>query len=69
MIKSQYIVTVQFFNKGKPFREFEKKLKKYPEYYNNPEVATRGIKFHRWTHGYFIRFHSILLRILSILKK
>jgi len=69
MIKSQYIVTVQFYNQGKPFREFEKRLKKYPYFYNQPEVATRGIKFHRYTNGYLIRFHSILLKMKSIIKR
>lgn len=69
MIKTQYIVCVEFYNKRKPFIEFEKQLKNYPEFYNNEEILTNAIKFHRFTKGYFIRFNSTLVRIKSILKK
>ncbi len=69
MIKSQYIVCLEFYRKPRPFREFEKKLKKYPEFYNSKEIVTTAIKFHRLTHGCFIRFNSILVRIKSLLKK
>ena len=69
MIKTQYIVCVEFYNKRKPFVEFEKQLKNYPEFYNNKEILTNAIKFHRFTKGYFIRFNSTLVRIKSILKK
>ena len=63
MIKTQYIVTIDFFNNGKPFREFEKQLKKYPEFYNSPSIVNRGVKFHRLTNGYLIRYNSILIKI------
>lgn len=69
MIKSQYIVTLDFFNKSGPFREFEQKLKNYPEYYNNPEILTSKVKFHRTTGGYFIRFNGIFAKTKSIIKK
>ena len=54
MIKTQYIITIQYYNRRKPFKSFEKKLKKYPEIYNNSEIATRAVKFHRLTGGYLI---------------
>lgn len=63
MIKTQYIVTVEFFNKGKPFREFEKQLKNFPEFYNDSSFVTQGIKFHRLTNGYFIRYNSFLIKV------
>lgn len=69
MIKTQYIVCIDFYNNGKPFREFEKALKKYPEFYNNKEILTNAIKFHRYTHGYFIKFNSLLVRTKSLIKK
>ncbi len=69
MIKTQYIVCIDFYNNGKPFREFEKVLKKYPEFYNHKEILTNGIKFHRMTHGYLIKFNSNLIRIKGFIKK
>lgn len=69
MIKTQYIVCIEFYNKGKPFREFEKELKKYPDFYKNSGILTNGLKFHRLTHGYLIRFNSTFIRIKSIFNK
>ena len=69
MIKTQYVVTIEFYNKGKPFREFEKELKKYPEFYSHPIVKTRAIKFHRATKGILIRFNSLLVRIKNIVRR
>lgn len=69
MIKTQYIVCIDFYNTGKPFREFEKILKEYPEFYNNQTIVTNAIKFHRCTNGYFIRFNSLLVKIKNLVKK
>lgn len=69
MIKTQYIVCVDFYNNGKPFREFEKALKKYPEFYNNKEIVTNAIKFHRYTKGYLIRFNSLLVKLKNFARK
>lgn len=69
MIKTQYIVTIQFYNKRKPFMEFEKQLRKYPQYYNNIEIATKAVKFHRATKGYFIWCNSFLINIKNIARK
>lgn len=69
MIKTQYIVCVEFYRNSTPFREFESKLKQYPEFYNNSEILTNAIKFHRRTHGYFIRFNSSLVKLKSIFRK
>lgn len=69
MIKTQYIVCIEFYNKAKPFKEFERELKQYPEFYNHAEVLTNGLKFHRRTHGCFIRFNSSLVKLKSFFKK
>lgn len=69
MIKTQYIITIQFFKKGRPFREFESKLKKYIEFYNHPTVKTRAIKFHRGTKGYLIKFNNTIIKIKYIIRK
>lgn len=69
MIKTQYVVCIDFYNNGKPFREFEKVLKSYPEFYKNPEILTNAIKFHRLTNGYLIRFNSILVKLKRFIRK
>lgn len=69
MIRTQYIIVVQFYNSGKYFREFEKKLKQYKNLYNNETIATRGIKFHRLTNGRLIFMHSFLIKVFRLIKK
>ena len=49
--------------------EFEKQLRKYPQYYNNIEIATKAVKFHRATKGYFIWCNSFLINIKNIARK
>lgn len=68
MINTQYIVTIDFYNKRKPFLEFERELKKYPEFYNNPKILNNGVKFHRLTKGYFIWCNSFLVKLKRFLK-
>ena len=34
-----------------------------PQYYNNIEIATKAVKFHRATKGYFIWCNSFLINI------
>lgn len=69
MIKTQYLITIEFFKSAKKFKEFDKRLKKYPEIYNNSIIATRGIKFHRATGGYLIKFNKVLIKIKNIFRK
>lgn len=69
MITTQYYICTNYKKNGKAFREFDKKLKKYGNYYNHVEVVTRGIKFHRVTKGCLIIFNPILIKINNILKR
>lgn len=69
LLITQYIITVEFYNSPKPFREFEKQLKKYPELYNDPRIVTRAIKFHRLTRGNFIFMNSFLVGFKNFLRK
>lgn len=69
MVKSQYIITIEFYNNGKYFREFESQFKKYKYLYNDPSIVTRGVKFHRRTHGRLIFLNSFILKILNILRR
>lgn len=54
LINTQYIITVDFMKNKKGFRDFERELKKYPEFYLDPQITTKRIKFHRMTKGVFI---------------
>ena len=69
LLITQYIITVEFYNSAKPFREFERQLKKYPEFYNDSRVVTRAIKFHRATNGFFIFMNSFLVKFKNFLRK
>lgn len=62
MIKTQYIITIEFYKNKKPFIEFESKLKEYPEFYNDESIATNGVKFHRRTKGCFIWCNEFLIK-------
>ena len=68
LLITQYIITVEFYNKPRPFREFEKQLKKYPELYNDPRIVTRAIKFHRFTNGNFIFMNSFLVKLKNFFR-
>ena len=69
MIISQYLITIEFYNKGKYFREFDKELKKHKYLYDDPKIATRGVKFHRKTNGRLIFMNSFILKVLNFFRK
>lgn len=69
LLITQYIITVEFYNSPRPFREFEKEFKKFPELYNDPRVVTRAIKFHRATKGNFIFMNSFLVKFKNFLRR
>ena len=59
MLNAQYDICIEYFRKGSPFREYDKRLKEHPYFYNfKPEVKTRRVTFHRLTKGIFIKFMS-----------
>lgn len=69
MVTTQYYICTNYKRNGKAFREFNKQLKKYGFFYNNIEVVTRGIKFHRITNGCFIFANPLLIKFNNIIKK
>jgi len=76
MLNAQYDICIEYFNKGKPFREFNKRLKKYSNFYKHNSLKIKKINFHRKTNGYFIVFlpliripKKILFKILNKLRK
>ena len=69
MLTTQYYICTNYFKKSGPFNEFNKRLKKYPEFYNDKLIAAQGVKFHRATAGLLIWCNSFLVKIKSIFKK
>jgi glycosyltransferase involved in cell wall biosynthesis len=69
MIKDHYDMSLTFFRNGKTFREFDKQLKKFPEFYNDKTIIKKNIKFNRLTKGHLVllRFPARLLK--KVLKK
>ena len=59
MLAAQYDICIEYFRRGAPFREYDKRLKSHPYFYNlTPRIKTRRVRFHRLTKGIFIRFMS-----------
>ena len=69
LLITQYIITVEFYNNPKPFREFENQLKKFPELYNDSRVVTKAIKFHRFTNGNFIFLNTFLVNLKNFFRR
>ena len=67
MIATHYRISMNYFNNNRAFREFERELKKYPEFYNNEEVVTKRIKAYRKSHG-MIRYFGFILNIFRKIK-
>ena len=60
MIKTHYMLTIDYFQSPIPFREFENELKQYPEFYNNKDVISKKIIIYRKTNGNFKHFEFLL---------
>lgn len=63
LTKVQYYITTEYFNEKTHFVSFDKKLKQYPEFYNNPEIAGNIIKLHRATTGNLVFSDAALKRL------
>lgn len=64
LIRTQYMIVIDYFSDGKPFMEFDSRLSQFPEFYNDNTVVNRRIKLYRITNGKFVR----LIKFLSDLK-
>ena len=69
MCKSQYLITNEFHSTIKAFSSFDKKLKKYPQLYQNREIAGRVIRLHRATKGASVKAHNPMIKASSRIKK
>jgi len=69
MCKMQYMIVTEYFNDSAPFLSFDNKLKQYPEFYRNPEIAGRQIRLHRRTAGRHIFADQHVKRIASLVRR
>lgn len=63
MCKTQYIIVTEYFKGTKNFKSFDNKLKKYPRFYNNKEIAGKRIRFFRMTKGLTIFLNNLYLKL------
>lgn len=69
LITTQYYIVTDYFTGGKQFIEFDDKLKKYDEFYNDGSYLNRKIKLYRMTHGKFVNVIRFLVYIKHIIFK
>ena len=69
MCKSQYYITTEMFDNNKNFLSFDRKLKDYPEFYNNTEVAGKIVRLHRKTNGNTVRVDKYIKNLKHHIKK
>lgn len=68
LIEAQYYILTQNLVNGKEFRAFDKKLKKYPEMYNEPRIARIAIKVYRLMNGHMLKFLSNCIALKNKVK-
>ena len=59
MIITQYDIIIKYVKTIEAFRSFDKRLKKFKDYYYDNRIATKRIKFHRKSRGIFIKLEKI----------
>lgn len=63
LCKMQYEIVTELFKNPKNFWSFNKKLKKYPEFYNCPNIAGRKVKLYRLSKGLLIPFSKLINKL------
>lgn len=69
LTKVQYMVVTEYFDNPEPFLSFDKKLRKYPFFYNHPKVVGKMIRLHRKTQGRLIVADSNIKNLRKFLPK
>lgn len=69
MVEMQYNITIRYCKSGEAFREFDERLKKYPDIYNLPEVSKRAIRFYRKFNGKLVWCNSTIVTVKNIFKR
>ncbi|MBR2543976.1 glycosyltransferase family 2 protein [Candidatus Saccharibacteria bacterium] len=63
MCHMQYMIATEWCKSRKYFTSFDKILKKYPKFYQNPGIAGTLTNFHRKTKGLFIKIDPIIRKM------
>ena len=69
MCKRQYELTTEMFKNNEHFISFDRKLKKYPQFYNNTSIAGRRVKLHRLTNGHFIWMNDVFIKLGKLIRR
>ena len=69
MLSTQYEICMNYYSISRPFREFNKRLKQYPYFYNNKKIKIKKVVFHRMTNGRLISLNSTFMKINYHFKK
>lgn len=67
MCHMQYFIAIEWCKSKQHFLSFDKTLRKYPQFYNNPNIAGSLTTIHRKTNGILVKLDSFL-RPLARLK-
>lgn len=69
MCKSQYYIATEMFNTGENFLSFDTKLKAFPDFYNNRDVAGKIVRLHRKMRGNTVRIDKHIKSLKTKMKK
>lgn len=58
MCNMQYVLAIDYCKSRKAFLSFDKKLKKYSDFYNEKLIAGNMVKMHRKTQGLLVKFFN-----------
>ncbi len=54
MVETQYYICEEYLDNNSAFLDFDKKIKEYPQIYNDPFILTERTRYHRATNGKYI---------------
>jgi hypothetical protein len=57
------------FKTAEKFLSFDTKLKEFPDFYNNPEIAGKIVRLHRKTRGNTVRIDRHIKNLKAKIKK
>lgn len=69
MCKRQYELSTELFKNNEHFLSFDKKLRNFPEFYNNINIAGRRIKTHRMTGGHLIWLNKFIIKLGKLIRR
>lgn len=67
MLKAQYDICIYYKKEKDVFEEFDKRLKRFPEFYNHDTLSNGEIKFYRSTEGKLIGTYDTVSKFRGLL--